>query len=83
MENFKRLLKSTINRSLSNKTQLAIKPQMSISTLYASMKNHKPDFPIQPFGTAYDSLTLGAENFIKKLLSPLRENCTYAINSQI
>ena len=83
MANFKILLKNTINRSLSNKTQLSIKPQMSISTLYATMKDHKQNFPIRPIGTAYDSLTLGAEKFINTLLSPLRVNCTYAINSQI
>ena len=71
MDNFKRLLKNTINRSLSNRSQLAIKPQMSISTLYATIKDHKANFPIRPIGTAYDSLTPGAENFINKLLSPL------------
>ena len=56
---------------------------MSISTLYAKIKDHKENFPIRPIGTAYDSLILGAENFINKLLSPLRKNCNYAIDSQI
>ena len=83
MNNFKHLLKTTINSSLSNKTQLSIKPQMSISSLYATIKDHKENFPIRPIGTAYDSLTLGAEYFINNLLSPLRKNCPHAINSQI
>ena len=83
MADFKILCKNTINSSLSNRTQLSIKPQMSISTLYGTIKDHKENNPLRPIGTAYDSLTLGAEQFISKLLEPLRQNCTYAINSQI
>ena len=83
MKEYKLLLKNTINSSLNNRTQLSIKPQMSISTLYGTIKDHKNNLPLRPIGTAYDSLTLGAENYIKKLLSPLLENCAYAINSQI
>jgi hypothetical protein len=83
MGNFKLLLKNTINKSLRNISQLTIKPQMSISTLYGTVKDHKPNFPLRPIGTSYDSLTLGAEKYINNLLSPLRKNCTYAIKSQI
>ena len=83
MDDFKILLKTTINPSLSNRTQLSIKSQMSILTFYGTIKDHKPNFPLRPIGTAYDCLTLGAEEYISKLLEPLRKNCTYAINSQI
>ena len=83
MDNFKILLKNTINPSLANITQLKIKPSMSISTLYGTVKDHKEHFPLRPIGTSYDSLTLGAEKYINELLSPLRKNCTHAIKSQI
>ena len=38
---------------------------------------------LRPIGTAFDRMTLGAENYINKLLSPLQKTCTYAINSQM
>ena len=80
---FKNLLKTTINPSLSNKSKLSIKPQPSISSLYGKVKDHKINYPLRPIGTSYDSLTLGAENFINNLFSPLRGLCTYAIKSQV
>ena len=72
MAEFKNLLKTTINPSLGNISKLSIKPQSTISTLYGTVKDHKPNLPIRPIGTAFDSMTLGAENYISKLLAPLR-----------
>ena len=83
MDDFKLLLKTTINPSLSNRSKLSIKPQSSISTLYGTIKDHKDNMPLRPIGTAFNSLTLGAENYINNLLSPLRKTCTYAIKSQV
>ena len=83
MKDFKHLLKTTIKPSLGNISKLSIKPQSSISSLYGTVKDHKQNFPLRPIGTAYDSLTLGAEEYISKIFAPLRKNCTYAIKSQI
>ena len=83
MKDFKHLLKTTINPSLGNISKLSIKPQSSISSLYGTVKDHKQNFPLRPIGTAYDSLTLGAEEYISNIFAPLRKNCTYAIKSQI
>ena len=83
MNNFKNLLKTTINSSLGNISKLSIKPQSSISSLYGTVKDHKQNYPLRPIGTAYDSLTLGPEKYINTLLTPLRKNCTYAIKSQV
>ena len=47
------------------------------------VKDHKDNFPLRPIGTKYNSLTLGAEDFINELFSPLREKCTYDVKSQI
>ena len=83
MNDFKSLLKTTINPSLCNKSKLKIKPQASISSLYGTIKDHKINYPLRPIGNSYNSLTLGAENFINDLFSPLREKCAHAVKSQI
>ena len=44
---FKNLLKTTINPSLSNKSKLSIKPQPSISSLYGKVKDHKINYPLR------------------------------------
>ena len=43
--NFKHLLKTTINLSLGNISKLSIKPQSSISSLYGTVKDHKQNLP--------------------------------------
>ena len=43
--NFKHLLKTTINPSLGNISKLSIKPQSSISSLYGTVKDHKQNLP--------------------------------------
>jgi hypothetical protein len=83
MNDFKTLLKTTINHSLCNKSKLKIKPQASISSLYGTIKDHKINYPLRPIGNSYNSMTLGAENFINELFSPLREKCAHAVKSQI
>ena len=48
---------------------------------YGTVKCHKTNFPLRPIVSSVDSTCTGAEKYIQKILKPLENMCTYAINS--
>ena len=48
-----------------------------------TIKLRKEGNPIRGIITGYNSLVSNSENFLKTLLKPLVENCTYAIKDHL
>ena len=44
---------------------------------------HKQGHPIRGICTGYNSLVTNSENFLKTILKPIVDDCTYAINNQL
>ena len=82
MKSYRALLKDTILGCLGQKNKWLVEPQNSIASLYGQVKYHKDGAPLRPIATGYSHLVHGAELYLKKILEPLINKCTYLVDSQ-
>jgi hypothetical protein len=74
---FRKLLRETIGKNVSNIKLLNLNPQNSISEAYGQIKLHKPGYPLRPIVPGHSSLTNNVEKYLKLILTPLLKECTY------
>ena len=58
-------------------------PPSSVSDFYGTIKLHKSGEPIRGICTGYNSIVTNSETFLKELLKPIVELCTYNITNQL
>ena len=71
---FRKLLRETIGKNVSNIKLLNLNPQNSISEAYGQIKLHKPGYPLRPIVPGHSSLTNNVEKYLKLILTPLLKN---------
>ena len=81
LDSYRKLLRETISKNISYRTNQKLEPLNSISTGFGMMKYHKAHKAIRPIVTHYNSLVANAQVFIKNLIVPIAKNCKYAIDS--
>ena len=75
-------MRETISKSFTDHTiDYTLAPKTSISDLFGLIKLHKEERPLRPICTGYSSLCANAENYLKKLLSPLTKNFKFLVES--
>ena len=78
---FRKLIRETIGKNISNVKYLNLKPKNSISEAYGQIKMHKEGSPLRPLVPEHSALTNNVEKYIKPILSPLLKECSYLVNS--
>ena len=78
---FRKLIRETIGKNISNAKYLNLKPKNSISEGYGQIKMHKEGSPIHSLVPGHSALTNNVEKYIKPILSPLLKECSYLVNS--
>ena len=81
LQEYRKLLTKTFSGSLPIWKIRSLFPNYSLSNFYGSPKLHKAGEPLRGLATAYDSLVYKAETFLKKLLKPISEDCSYSIKN--
>ena len=56
-------------------------PNEAIKKAYGKIKSHKKHWPIRPIVSSLNTITSGAEEWILQLLSPLKDQCKYSLDS--
>ena len=77
---FRKLL-STLKMYLNKFTFLRMLPNEQYKKGHGYLKLHKDGFPLRPIVSSTNSLTCGAESFLKKIFGPLVKRCTKVVNS--
>ena len=54
-------------------------PNYSLSNFYGQPKLHKVSKPLRGLATAYDALVSNNENFLKILLKPIADKCSFLV----
>ena len=83
MQSYRSLLKSTMDGCVGQQNAFLLQPASSICKLYGKVKVHKEHWPIRGICTGYSHMVLGAETYLKKILKPLLNRCSYLVNSQL
>ena len=78
--NFNKTIK-IIEPYISKSTFHQIRPQQKLKSAYGILKRHKSGCPIRPIVSAKNSITVGSENFLIKILKKIR--MTYSLRSTI
>jgi hypothetical protein len=79
---YRQMLEDTIRHCLGQTNSYLVEPKYSISQFYGLLKCHKPEWPNRPIITGYNHLAKGAEDYLRPILEPLLEDCSYLVNSQ-
>ena len=66
---------------LANTDTILISPIEGLKRAYGLPKLHKVDIPVRPIVSSINSVTSGAEIFLKRLIQPILEQCTFSCNS--
>ena len=76
-----RSLAFKLNPHLSKADNALIKPLEGQKRGYGVPKLHKTGHPLRPIISSINSITTGAERFLKNLICPILEKCEYSIDS--
>ena len=66
---------------MSNADNFLIRPTEGLKRGYGLPKLHKPGIPVRPIVSSLNSITSGAESFLKKLIRPILEECIFSCKS--
>ena len=78
-----RALINSFKPFLSNLDEFKIQPIETLKRGYGIIKNHKPGAPLRPIVSSRDTITSGAELYLKNLIAPINENCHFSVNSTL
>ena len=70
-----------LKNHLSDKQGYLINPRESLKRGYGIPKNHKPGIPLRPIVSSLNSITVGGEQFLHDLISPIVKKCKHSLNS--
>ena len=82
-DDFKSLKNITNNLKtyISRKTYNLIRPLEQLRRGYGVIKRHKNSHPIRPIVSSIGAMTQGAEDWLKRIIQPFVEKCTYSVSS--
>ena len=75
-------MKNTILGCQGQNNKWLVEPKNLIASLYGQVKCHKEGAPLRPIAKGYSHLVHRAELYLKKILEPLINKCTYLVDSQ-
>ena len=78
---FRKMLRETLGKNISNIKYLNLKPINTISEAYGQIKIHKVGYPLRPLVPGHSSLTNNVEKYLKPILNPLLKECKYLVDS--
>ena len=81
-KSYRELLNDTILGCLGQNNKWLVEPKNSIASIYGKVKYHKQGAPLRPIGTGYSHIVDGAEHYLKNILEPLLNKCTYLVDRQ-
>ena len=81
LQEYRKLLTKTFSGSLPIYKIRNLFPKYSLSNFYGSPKLHKVGEPLRGLATAYDALVNNAENFLKTILEPISDECSYSVKN--
>ena len=58
-----------------------INPRESLKRRYGIPKNHKSGIPLRPIVFSINSITVGGEEFLNNLISPIVKKCKFSLES--
>ena len=70
-----------LKNHLSDKQGFLINPKESFKSGYGILKNHKPGILLRPIVSSLNSITVGGEQFLQNLISPIVKKCKYSLSS--
>ena len=76
-----RIMANKLKNHLSDKQGYSINPRESLKRGYGIPKNHKPGIPLRPIVSSINSITVGGEQFLHNLISPIVRKCKHSLNS--
>ena len=76
-----RALVSQLSPHLTKGSKTLVKPEEGLKRGYGIPKLHKSGHPLRPIISSINSITSGAERFLKDLIRPVLEKCSYSVNS--
>jgi len=65
---------------ISKNTEFRTRPSDKLKRGYGVIKYHKPEKPLRPIISSINSVTEGAEIYLKKILSPFVSQCKFSVN---
>ena len=80
LSNFKKIL-NTMKPYMTNKDEYRTAPMENLKRGFGIPKNHKPGRPLRPIISSINSITVGAEEYLKQLIDPIVKKCKYSISS--
>ena len=66
---------------MTNKDEYRTAPMENLKRGFGIPKNHKPGRPLRPIISSINSITVGAEEYLKQLIDPIVKKCKYSIFS--
>ena len=81
LQEYRKLLTKTFSGSLPIYKIRSLFPKYSLSNFYGSPKLHKVGEPLRGLATAYHALVHNAENFLKTILKPISDECSYSVRN--
>ena len=58
-----------------------VRPTEGLKKGYGITKQHKTGIPVRPIVLSLNSVTCGAEEYLKSLVKPILEKCEFALDS--
>ena len=83
MQSYRNLLNCTMDGCVNQQNGFLLQPTSSISKFYGKVKVHKANWPIRGICTGYSHMVSGPETYLRKLLKPLVNRCSYLVDSQL
>ena len=81
LQDYRKLLTKTFTGCLPLWKIRSLFPIYSLSNFYGTPKLHKKGEPLRGLATAFDALVSNAENFLKILLKPISDECSFIIKN--
>ena len=66
---------------LTNSDKRKIDPTQNLKKGFGIVKLHRPNAPLRPIISSFNTLTSGSEQFLLNLIKPLVSNCEFSVNS--